>query len=248
VHTASLVHDDVIDEADLRRRRPSVRAQWGNQVAVLLGDFAFAKAFGLLAELDSPWASAQLSRTISRMCEGELHQLLRRCDASLGEAEYLDIIEAKTAVLFETSCRFGAGASSAGRELADKLGHYGRSLGVAFQIVDDCLDLTGDEAAAGKTLYTDLENGRVTLPLIRVLAHAAESSDERLREALFPSQGAPERRAVAEAIAEHDAISYSLGVAKRYCHEAKALLRALPNSPAKRSLLDLADYVVARGR
>ena len=248
IHLASLVHDDVIDQADLRRRMPSVRTKWGNELAVLFGDFVFSKAFCMLASLDSPWATSLLSRTAHRMCEGEMRQSCRRFDSSLSEAEYFEIIEAKTAELFETSCRLGAGASGATRQLAATLGGYGRWLGTAFQIADDCLDLTGHEASAGKTLYTDLQNGRLTLPIIHVLAQAPESADERIRQLFFPPSGPLRRAAIADVMAEHDAIEYSRDAAERCRREAKALLRRLPNTSCRTSLLELADYVVDRER
>ena len=248
VHLASLVHDDIVDQADLRRRLPSVRAEWGNEIAVLLGDFAFSKAFSLLASIDSQRATAVLSGTTGKMAEGELRQSFKRFDPSLTESEYLEIIEAKTAELFAASCRLGAVASGADRHLSGRMADYGRKLGMAFQIIDDALDLTGDEAVVGKTLYTDLENGRLTLPLIHAMAQAPEGSSGQLRDLLFPSSGSPQRAAIAEVMAERDAISYSREVATRYCHEAKALLRSLPRTVSRKSLMALADFVIERDR
>lgn len=246
IHLASLVHDDVVDQADLRRRAPSVRTKWGNELAVLFGDFAFSKAFCLLASLDSPWATSLLSRTAHRMCEGEMRQLFRRFDPSLSEAEYLEIIEAKTAELFDASCRLGAGASGATGQLGATLGAYGRLLGLAFQIADDCLDIAGDESRVGKTLYTDLENGWLTLPVIHVLSQAAEPAGERLTQLLFPPSGPLAKAAIADVMAEHDALRYSCEAARRYSREAKSLLRHLPRTECKTSLLGVADYIVDR--
>jgi len=246
IHLASLVHDDVVDQADLRRRQQSVRSEWGNEIAVLLGDYAFSKAFSLLASLDSQGATAVLSNATSKMAEGELRQSFRRFDSSLTESEYLQIIDAKTAELFAASCRLGAMASGADRHLSGRMADYGRKLGVAFQIVDDVLDLTGDDAVVGKTLYTDLENGRLTLPLIHAMAQAPEGSSDQLRDLFFPSDGTPQKAAIAEVMAERDALSYSREVATRYCHEAKALLRSLPRTASRKSLMALADFVVER--
>ncbi len=244
VHLASLIHDDVIDDADLRRRQPSVRARWGNHTAVLLGDFVFAKAQELLASLDSPSASALVARATSRMCEGEMRQLLRRFDPRVTEEDYLEIIDAKTAELFSVCCRLGAGASAAARQLTAALGQYGRALGMAFQIIDDCLDLTGDEAQVGKTLHTDLDTGKLTLPLIHVVR--CEGPDAG--ELVFPAEGAASRAAIAEAIARHDAIAYSRDTARRYAQQARTRLRALPQTPVKRALLTLTEYAVDRDR
>ena len=242
IHAASLIHDDVVDAADMRRRLPSVNVKWGNEVAVLLGDFVFSKAFSVLSALDSPSATAILCRATTHMCEGEMRQLLRRFDATLTEDEYLEIIDAKTAELFAVSCRLGAGASGAARQLAATLSRYGRGVGMAFQIADDCLDLTGDQAKVGKTLHTDLETGRLTLPLI----HAMKQESEGIRDLVFPQHGPVQRGAIVQAMARHDALAYSRDTASRFCREAKALLRPLPNTPCKQSLLALADLAIER--
>lgn len=248
IHMASLIHDDVIDQADLRRGLPSVPCKWGNEVAVIFGDMAFASAFALLASLDAPWATRLLAHTTCAMCEGEMRQLLRRFDATVTKAEYLRSIEGKTSELFDASARLGAHDQDGRAPREGALGAYARNLGVAFQIVDDCLDLTGEEATVGKTLYTDLGNGRLTLPLIHVLEQTPAAEREGVRRLLFPPDGPIGRDAIAAAMHRHDAMGYSHETARGYAGRAKAALEPLPDSPGKRSLLLLADYVVERRR
>src|SRR4051794_8172017 len=170
VHTATLVHDDVLDEAGMRRHVPTVNAGWGNKASILLGDYLFTHAFHLTSTIGEARACELIGEATNRVCEGELHQTLQRGNLDLKEAEYFEIIDGKTAALTACCCRLGALYAGAGSEVVHRLTNYGRLLGMAFQVADDLLDIVGREDTAGKTLGTDLEQQKLTLPLIRMLA------------------------------------------------------------------------------
>ncbi|HTM18995.1 MAG TPA: polyprenyl synthetase family protein, partial [Kofleriaceae bacterium] len=168
IHTATLIHDDMIDEADTRRGKPTAHVAHGTSIAVLLGDYFYTHAFSLVSDLEQPWVMERLTRTTNVICRGELHQMIARRDVGLSEPEYDRIIYAKTAALTELAGELGA--LTASREIRSAAAAYGRCCGMAFQIVDDCLDFTGDAQKVGKTLATDIERGRLTLPILRLLA------------------------------------------------------------------------------
>src|SRR5581483_403973 len=168
IHTATLVHDDVLDEAAVRRHLDTVNARWNNQSSILLGDFLFSHAF-YLASTVGVFACRQIGRATNTVCEGELRQVTSQGDLALAERDYLSIIEAKTAELCACCCTLGAHYSRAETGVVKAMGRYGRYLGIAFQIIDDVMDLIGDEGLAGKSLGSDLEQQKLTLPLIRLL-------------------------------------------------------------------------------
>src|SRR5207244_6007682 len=168
IHTATLVHDDVLDNAAVRRHFPTVNAGWGNQTSILLGDYLFTHAFHLASSVDAQ-ACRLIGESTNRVCEGELQQGSERGNLTLSEEEYLDIIDGKTAELTACCCRIGAVYSGVFPAVIEGLSRYGRWLGMSFQIVDDLLDITGEESATGKSLGTDVEQQKLTLPLIRLL-------------------------------------------------------------------------------
>src|SRR5262245_23312017 len=184
IHTATLVHDDVLDGARVRRRVATVNAVWGVQTSVLLGDYLFTHAFHLASTLDDARACRLIGEATDRVCEGELCQVLERGNLDLSEAEYLDIIDGKTAELTACCCHLGALYSGAAPEVIQALARYGRCVGLAFQIADDLLDLIGEERTAGKSLGTDLEQRKLTLPLIHLLAGGDERLAARVRQVL----------------------------------------------------------------
>jgi len=248
VHTATLVHDDILDEASLRRNSPTVNVKWGPDVAVMLGDYLLAQAFSLIAAFKSPEATRQLLQTTMTMCCGEIHQLHRRYVLDLDEQEYLRIIERKTAALCSACCRLGAMCSESPNGFAEDLAHYGANVGIAFQIVDDCLDITGKESKVGKTLYTDLEKGKMTLPVIRLVSLVPEKDRLRLKRILFARSA---REAVVELLPElekYNAFEYARTRATEHVQEAKRHLNRLANSVFKEGLIALADYVIERER
>ena len=189
IHTATLVHDDVIDHAGLRRHLATVNTRWDNEASVLLGDFLFSHAFYLASTLDSPLACQAIGRATNIVCEGEMRQKGSRAEFSLDEATYLQILDAKTAELCACCCELGAHFSGAQASAIRRLAAYGRNLGIAFQVADDLLDVLGDEATVGKSLGTDFAQQKPTLPVIRALQVAQP------RHALSSSQSCPGRRA-----------------------------------------------------
>jgi octaprenyl-diphosphate synthase len=245
IHTATLVHDDILDEAMVRRHAATVNAEWGNETAVLLGDYLFTHAFHLAASLDSTRACRWIGAATNRVCEGEMQQVHHRGNFELDEAAYFAIIEGKTAELTAVSCRLGASYAGATEATVAALDRYGRDLGIAFQIADDVLDLWGEERVTGKSLGTDLEKQKLTLPLIYLL---------RL---LKPEVAAEVRRLLAEARADHrrlirpylestGAIDRAWQRAKYHVKQALDALDCLPDSDARSVLRNLAQYVVRR--
>ncbi|MFQ5863188.1 MAG: polyprenyl synthetase family protein [Candidatus Brocadiales bacterium] len=246
VHIATLIHDDVIDDATIRRHVESVNAKWGREISILLGDYIWSRGFTILASMDSQIATYIMSQTVNIMCEGELVQLLRRYDLSLTEDEYLDIIERKTASLFATSCRLGAMFAGANRKMQETLTAYGLKVGMAFQIVDDCLDIIGSEDEMGKSLSSDIKKGKLTLPIIRVVGNLPEARRESTCNWIFQNFSDQNRSTVLGLLTEHDAVEYAMNKAHFYIQEAKDSILCLPESESKTALLDLADYVVNR--
>lgn len=246
VHIATLIHDDVIDDAAMRRHAPSVNSKWGREISILFGDYIFARAFTTLSSLDSHLASTMMSQTVNVMCEGELVQLLRRYDKELSEEDYIDIIERKTASLCASSCRLGSIFAGANRSISEALGNFGLSVGTAFQIVDDCLDIIGSESRMGKSLYSDSKNGKLTLPLIRLVSMLPENRRESTCELIFQSNLACDSGGVVELLSEHEAVEYSLETARQTIRKGKDAISLIPDSECKTALMGLADYVVRR--
>ncbi|HEV3163282.1 MAG TPA: polyprenyl synthetase family protein, partial [Isosphaeraceae bacterium] len=184
IHTATLVHDDVLDEAVIRRHAATVNAEWGNESAVLMGDYLFTHAFHLAASLDSTLACRWIGRATNLVCEGEMQQIYNRGNLDLDEPTYLSIVRGKTAELTAVSCRLGAHYAGAAEDTVEALASFGRDLGVAFQITDDVLDIWGEERATGKTLGTDLDKQKLTLPLIRLLRTASPETADQVRSLL----------------------------------------------------------------
>jgi octaprenyl-diphosphate synthase len=223
----------------------TVNARWGGQAAVLLGDFLFTHAFYLASTLSSPFACQTIGRATNIVCEGELRQIASCGDLGLSEQEYLGIIDAKTAELCACCCKLGAHYADADGEVEAALTRYGRGLGIAFQIVDDLLDLVGDEATTGKSLGTDLEQQKLTLPLIHLLGQLDEG---RRRDAVGLLQGGagPRRQILEHLLKDGDALAYSRRKAVEYAEQARAELDCLAPSPAKAVLCKLTEFVVDR--
>lgn len=245
IHTATLVHDDVLDEAAVRRHLDTVNARWNNQSSVLLGDFLFSHAFYLASTVGSTFACQSIGRSTNLVCEGELRQVANRGNLLLNEDDYLKIIDAKTAELCACCCRLGAHYAQASLELVAALENYGRFLGIAFQIIDDLLDLVGEEQAAGKSLGTDLAQQKMTLPVIR-LARQLDGSQRRRLFQLLDGPAAARRSELQSWLDESDALDYAREQAQAYARRAVAELSVLPLSPEREVLERLGRFVVER--
>jgi octaprenyl-diphosphate synthase len=245
IHTATLVHDDVLDEAAIRRHLDTVNARWDNETSVLLGDYLFARSICLASSLNDLYATQTLSAAARIMCEGELSQVESRGNYELGEDRYLEIIGRKTAELLASCCRLGAFYAGAPAETVDALGRYGYQLGKAFQIADDVLDLLGDEKTVGKSLGTDLFKQKATLPLIRLLDQTASGERQKLID-VFSASDNHRREVLQTWLARTDAISYAREKALAFTDSAVEELGGFAPSESLDSLRGLADFVVNR--
>jgi octaprenyl-diphosphate synthase len=245
IHTATLVHDDVLDEATIRRHIDTVNARWSNEVSILLGDYLLARAICLASSLDDNFACRAISESARHMCEGELRQIESRGNYDLSEANYFEIIAGKTASL--TACCCGLGSHYAGGDLpvCEALSRYGHALGVAFQIADDVLDMVGEETAVGKSLGTDLLKQKATLPLIRLLGSVNPSERAEITAELSRS-GDHHREVLRTWFKRHDAISYARQRARDFAQQARDGLTLLRDTDARRSLAGLTEFVVDR--
>jgi len=245
VHTATLVHDDTVDRAEMRRGIPTVNAGWGDHVAVLLGDYLFARAFSLLAATGDPRTVRVMADVVHRMSAGEIEQWTRRFDPTLGELTYLDGIDKKTACFIAECCRLGAMLSGASPEQAQALRDYGYGIGMGFQIVDDILDLAGDARRFGKNIGGDLRTGVVTLPVIHALAHSPQR--QRISEAIRSRNIGDREVAEIRALVERcGGLHYAYRVAERYTAHARRCLDGLPPGAARDALASMADYLIRR--
>ncbi|MGB7347461.1 MAG: polyprenyl synthetase family protein [Pirellulaceae bacterium] len=245
VHTATLVHDDVLDQASTRRHVPTINALHDNHTSILLGDFLFAQAFRLTATLDSVDACRWVGDAARNVCVGELRQVLDRNQIDLDEETYLDILRGKTAELCSVACRLGAQHAGGSNEVVEALAEFGNSIGIAFQIADDYLDLWGDDQTVGKTLGTDLEQGKMTLPIIRLL----DTCDDTDREAIVSIITGPINcrvTAIRQWLDHSDARDYTAATASRFQKTAIACLDVLDDSPAKECLQAIAKFAVDR--
>ncbi len=245
IHTATLVHDDVLDEATLRRHQETINARNSNEASVLVGDFLFTHAFALASSLETTYACQVIGQATNTVCAGEMRQINSRGNYALSEQQYLSIIEAKTAELCACCCRLGAHYAGADAEVENSLADYGRALGIAFQVVDDLLDLVGEERLAGKSLGTDLEKEKPTLPLIRLLSRCDEADRHALVELLHRG-GSAAHRALAQRLEAGDALEYSRNRAAAFAREACDALSPLAWTPARDVLAQLTELVLTR--
>ncbi|MGQ0549792.1 MAG: polyprenyl synthetase family protein [Armatimonadota bacterium] len=248
IHIASLIHDDVIDAADTRRGSGTINVLWGNQVAVLLGDYLFATAFDLISRIRHPQVAPSIALAAVRMSHAEIQAVKVGGEPHEDEATYFQIIDGKTAQLFSAACRAGALIAGATGPAAEAMAEFGREWGMSFQITDDALDLTGDPDALGKPIGSDIEVGKVTLPVIAALREAPEDDRRRVRALV---RGAPGDGALSEMralVVRYGGIRYAQEVARTFADRATAALDLVPASQAKESLLALAGYVLVRAR
>jgi octaprenyl-diphosphate synthase len=242
IHTATLVHDDVLDEAQLRRHVDTVNARWGNETSVLLGDFLFSHAFYLASTIGTVDACRLIGRSTNIVCEGEMRQTLAEGDVHLSEADYFEIIDAKTAELCACCCELGARYAGASESTIEALSQFGRNLGMAFQIADDLLDLAGEESATGKSLGRDLAKRKLTLPVI----HARDTLVDGPQRTFIAHIERGEVDQVMEQLHQLGSLAYAYARAEDYARRAEQSLAELHDSEARQVLAELARFVVER--
>ena len=254
VHMATLVHDDVLDEATTRRRGHTVNNLRGNEMAVMLGDYLISHAYHLCSSIDQPRINHLIADATNIVCEGELLQLANRGNWELDEETYFEIIRRKTASLCGTCCRMGAMLHEAPTPMTEALHHYGQNLGVAYQIVDDVLDLVGTEQEVGKTLGRDLQKGKLTLPLIHFLHHASPAEREEVLclvrdqhvERDRPALDAAQLDRVRRLVASNGSVEHARRWAASLIDEAKVAVTDLPDTSSRQLLISMADAVLTR--
>ena len=249
IHTATLVHDDIIDESDLRRGRPAVHSRWGNDITVLLGDYLYIKSMAMALTHDTLDLVRVLCDVTLKMIEGELYQLTKNGDAGITEDEHFEIIRRKTAFLFGGCGQIGGMLGSVSAEREQALREYGFNLGIVFQLVDDLLDFTGDAESLGKPIGADLREGKMTLPLIHLLRQDEGMSAHIVREIIASKNATQEQwDQLLRSLKEHRSIEYAHQRAREFAERAKKQLQAFPPGADRDALLALPDYVIARDR
>ncbi len=246
IHLATLVHDDILDGALVRRRVASVNQRWDNQVAVLLGDFLYARAFALSTDLSSRLCSRLLSETTRDICVGEIEQSTSRYDFDIPQDRYERLCGAKTASLYAAACELGARYPGGNDDVGSLMKSFGWELGVAFQIKDDCLDIIGTEAEVGKTVGRDVEDGKVTLPVLHVYRNAPDAIKARIRD-IYTMPGIEDRTSrLADACDLTPGVEFALDRAEELVRTALGRLAALPQGPARQALEGIGSFVLER--
>ncbi len=245
IHTATLLHDDVVDDSEMRRGQQTASAIWGNEAAVLVGDYLYSRAFQMMVRADSMPIMTLLADTTNTIAQGEVMQLLNIRDPDTSESKYNEVIYAKTACLFEAAGRIGAMLAAAPASRQDSLRDYGKHLGIAFQLVDDALDYSAESDALGKNVGDDLAEGKPTLPLIYAMENGSAKQRDLIRAAI--EQGSAERfDDINRAIEETGALRYTIGRAHEHAGRAKQAIVELDDSSHRQALLFIADYAVER--
>lgn len=247
-HAATLIHDDIIDAAFVRRNIPTLNVKWGPEVAVLIGDYLHDKAIGSIFQNGNEKIVALFLQTAGEVCEGEIHELKEKNNFNLSQEEYFEIIRKKTAVLLACAVEAGGILKGATPEEAEALKRYGTYFGMAFQIVDDCLDFVGDQEEFGKTVGIDCSGGVLTLPVIRLIQLVDEKRKGEVFKIFKSEMATSKLQMLLQMLKEYETIEYSFRKAREFCEKAKLELSVFPDSPAKRSLLGLVDYVLQRKR
>jgi len=245
IHTATLLHDDVVDESSLRRGQATSNALFGNAASVLVGDFIYSRAFQMMVSVEDLRVMEILADATNVIAEGEVLQLMNMRDPDVTEARYLQVIHSKTAKLFEAAAKIGALIASASEAEIAAAAEYGRFIGTAFQLIDDVLDYTGDTAEIGKNLGDDLREGKMTLPLIYLMQHGSDAQQKLVRNCIENSEES-DFYSILEAISYSGGLEYTHQAAERAAQSAAAAISSLPDSQFKQTLLDLCTFSVAR--
>ncbi len=247
IHTASLIHDDIIDNSKVRRGRESIHARWGPNITVLLGDYLYIKALGLSLQSKHRQITQILTGISARMVEGELTEYYLSRNLGLTEKDYLDIINKKTASLFSASCRIGGILGNASKKEENYLAEYGANLGMSFQIIDDLLDFTGDEKILGKPILCDLSEGRITLPLIYTLNNDGKENKKRVIELLKQkNQDRESLEEVLKIVKSNGALDYTHKKAEEFSHKSREIISQFPKSTQQEALSLLSDFILKR--
>ena len=245
IHTATLLHDDVVDLSQLRRNRPTANAKWGNAPSVLVGDFLYSRAFQMMVALGNMRVMAIMSEATNVIAEGEVLQLVNAGDTETSEQRYLTVIHYKTAKLFEAAAQLGAVVAGANDNQVIQFGRYGYHLGMAFQLIDDALDYSGDTHMLGKNIGDDLAEGKPTLPLIYTLQHGNPTEQALVRDAIG-NKSASELNAIVAAVKRCGALDYTCAQAEQQRLSAEQALSGLATTPYQQALVELAGFSVAR--
>jgi octaprenyl-diphosphate synthase len=249
IHTATLVHDDIIDESELRRGREAAHTRWGNHLTVLFGDFLYLKSMSLALTHDNLDVIRLLCDVTLRIVEGEIYQLTKNGVVDLTEAEHFDIVRRKTAYLFAGSAKIGGMLGPTTPAQQDALWDYGFNIGMAFQLVDDLLDFTGEQGALGKPVGGDLREGKMTLPVIHLLSQGDGRAESLIRKIVREADATPdESRELQALLREARSVDYARQAASDFVERAKRALDAFPSGPERDALIFLPDYVLARDR
>ena len=245
IHTATLLHDDVVDESSMRRGNETANSIWGNETTVLVGDFVFSRSFEMMVDVGEMRVMEILARASNTIAEGEVLQLINCNDPETTEERYMDVIQSKTAMLFEAACQLGAVLAGQSDEIEKACAAYGTHIGTAFQLKDDLLDYQASSAEMGKNLGDDLAEGKPTLPLIYALKNSSGSAAEMIRNAIL-NGGRENLNEILQVIENTSAIEYTEQVAKQMTQIAKQQIEMLPNSTHREALLELTNFAVRR--
>jgi octaprenyl-diphosphate synthase len=249
IHTATLLHDDVVDSATLRRGIASVNSLWGNEASVLVGDFLFSKSFSLMVGVGSLDILRVLSDATTVIAEGEVMQLLCTGEIDLTEERYIGVVRSKTAILMSAACEAGAILGSVSPEQQQALADFGMELGIAFQLMDDILDYTATEEEFGKSIGHDLEEGKITLPLIHTLRHCSDDQRAVIEAVIDKDEMSLEEfRVVSALVKQYGGIEYTTDAARSYISRCRTHLGLFADSPVRQALIGLAEYVVTRSK
>ncbi len=247
IHVATLIHDDIIDNSEVRRKQKTLNFKWGNEISVLMGDYVFASSFYLMAKKLPKNVLSTLADTTNIICRGEISETFHRFNASLTENQYLEVIKEKTASLFAASCQTGAMLMEADESVVENLYRFGMGIGMAFQVIDDTLDFVGQESKVGKPVMSDFKEGKLTLPVIHCFNNGTKTEKERLTEiTLSKLKKDSDLDFLCSLIEKYKAIDFSVQKARFYVEEAKSALEELSGHGSKRELLYFADFLIDR--